>query len=48
MGWPFTSQKDGTLLADVINKLILIDILEQSDEHEDDTLQLMTLHASKV
>lgn len=34
-------------LADVVNKLILIDILEQSDEQEDDTLQLMTLHASK-
>lgn len=41
------AKKDGTLLADVINKLILIDILEQSDEHENDTLQLMTLHASK-
>lgn len=38
---------DGTLLADVINKLILIDILEQSDEKDNDTLQLMTLHASK-
>lgn len=34
-------------LADVINKLILIDILEQSDEQDEDTLQLMTLHASK-
>jgi ATP-dependent DNA helicase Rep len=34
-------------LADIINKLILIDILEQADEHEKDTLQLMTLHASK-
>lgn len=41
-------EKDqGSILADVINKLILIDILEQSDEHEPDTLQLMTLHASK-
>ncbi len=38
---------DDTQLADVINKLILIDILEQSDEHDSDTLQLMTLHASK-
>lgn len=34
-------------LADVVNKLILIDILEQSDEQENDTLKLMTLHASK-
>lgn len=34
-------------LADVINKLILIDILEQSDDTDTDTLQLMTLHASK-
>ncbi|MGL5743137.1 MAG: UvrD-helicase domain-containing protein [Legionella sp.] len=34
-------------LAEIINKLILIDILEQSDEHDNDTLQLMTLHASK-
>ena len=34
-------------LADVINKLILIDILEQSDEGDADSIQLMTLHASK-
>lgn len=34
-------------LVDVINKLILIDILEQTDEHDADTVQLMTLHASK-
>ncbi len=34
-------------LADVINKLILIDILEQADEQDNETLQLMTLHASK-
>lgn len=34
-------------LADVVNKLILIDILEQSDEHDEEMLQLMTLHASK-
>lgn len=34
-------------LSDVVNKLILIDLLEQSDEQEKDTLQLMTLHASK-
>ena len=38
---------DGTPLEDVINKLILIDILEQNDEHDAETLQLMTLHASK-
>ncbi|CAM2752290.1 UvrD-helicase domain-containing protein [Legionella worsleiensis] len=37
----------GQTLADVVNKLILIDILEQSDEQDSDTLQLMTLHASK-
>ncbi|STX48807.1 ATP-dependent DNA helicase Rep [Legionella hackeliae] len=34
-------------LSDVVNKLILIDILEQSDEHDGESLQLMTLHASK-
>lgn len=34
-------------LAEVINKLILIDILEQADEQDNQTLQLMTLHASK-
>lgn len=34
-------------LVDVINKLILIDILEQADEENEDTVQLMTLHASK-
>ncbi|MBA2657507.1 MAG: UvrD-helicase domain-containing protein [Tatlockia sp.] len=34
-------------LADVVNKLILIDILEQADEQQKDTVQLMTLHASK-
>ena len=40
-------KEPGRLLADVINTLILIDILEQSDAHDEDTLQLMTLHASK-
>ena len=40
-------KKPGSLLADVINTLILIDILEQSDTHDEGTLQLMTLHASK-
>lgn len=34
-------------LAEVINKLILIDILDQAEEQDNDTLQLMTLHASK-
>jgi len=34
-------------LEDIINKLILIDILEQSDEFSPDMVQLMTLHASK-
>ncbi|CDZ75963.1 ATP-dependent DNA helicase rep [Legionella massiliensis] len=34
-------------LADVVNKLILIDILEQAEEQDSSTLQLMTLHASK-
>ena len=38
---------DDVQLADVINKLILIDILDQSDEHDNETVQLMTLHASK-
>jgi len=41
------AKKPEQTLADVINKLILIDILEQSEEHDNDTLQLMTLHASK-
>jgi ATP-dependent DNA helicase Rep len=34
-------------LSDIINKLILIDILEQADEQDKETVQLMTLHASK-
>ncbi|MDI9819052.1 MULTISPECIES: DNA helicase Rep [unclassified Legionella] len=34
-------------LNDVVNKLILIDILEQADEQDGQALQLMTLHASK-
>ncbi len=38
---------EDTQLADVINKLILIDIIDQADDHDKDTLQLMTLHASK-
>lgn len=40
-------KKPNQTLADVVNKLILIDILDQADEQENDTLQLMTLHASK-
>ena len=31
----------------MINKLILIDLLEQSDEGDGDSVQMMTLHASK-
>ncbi|MCL9683771.1 UvrD-helicase domain-containing protein [Legionella maioricensis] len=41
------TKKPEQTLADVVNKLILIDILEQSDEQDTETLQLMTLHASK-
>jgi len=41
------AKKPDQTLADVVNKLILIDILEQSDEQDTETLQLMTLHASK-
>ena len=40
-------KEEGSILPEIINKLILIDILDQSDEHDADTLQLMTLHASK-
>lgn len=40
-------QESGSSLSEVVNKLILIDILEQADEQDADTLQLMTLHASK-
>ena len=41
------TKKEGTPLADVVNKLILIDILEQTDDMDTQTVQLMTLHASK-
>lgn len=34
-------------LIDVVNKLILIDILDKTDEQNKETLQLMTLHAAK-
>lgn len=41
------SKEEEASLHDVINKLILIDILEQTPEQDKDTIQLMTLHASK-
>lgn len=34
-------------LPEIINKLILIDILDQADEPDKETVQLLTLHASK-
>ena len=40
-------KKQGSTLNDVVSTLILIDILEKSEDHDTDTLQLMTLHASK-
>lgn len=40
-------KEPGIELSEVINNMILIDILEQSDGQDPDTLQLMTLHASK-
>ena len=40
-------KKEGSILADIVNKLILIDILEQADGHDNESIQLMTLHASK-
>jgi ATP-dependent DNA helicase Rep len=46
VGRLFAKENDGQL-ADVVNKLILIDILEQSDGQDADNVQLMTLHASK-
>jgi ATP-dependent DNA helicase Rep len=41
------TKNSGQSLTDVINKLILLDILEQSEEQNTQSLQLMTLHASK-
>lgn len=41
------SKNSEQTLAEVINKLILIDILEQADTQNNENLQLMTLHASK-
>ncbi len=40
-------KKPEQTLADVVHKLILIDRLEQQHEQQDDTVQLMTLHAAK-
>lgn len=40
-------KSEGGTLTDIINKLILIDILEQSDEQDNERVKLMTLHASK-
>ncbi len=34
-------------LADIINKLILIDILEQADEENSECVHMLTLHAAK-
>lgn len=41
------AKKPEQTLGDVVNKLILIDILEQSDGEDAEMVQLMTLHASK-
>lgn len=46
VGRLLTKDPEQTLM-EVINKLILIDILEQSDEPDKETVQLLTLHASK-
>ncbi|MBN9229655.1 MAG: UvrD-helicase domain-containing protein [Legionella sp.] len=40
-------KKPDSTLADIINKLILIDILEQADDLQQDKVQLLTLHAAK-
>jgi len=40
-------KEPGNQLADIVNKLILIDVLEQADDEDSEQLQLMTLHASK-
>ena len=42
------AREPANCLSDVINKLILIEILEQSDsEHDKEQIQLLTLHAAK-
>lgn len=41
------TKNTGSQLNEIVNKLILIDILEQSDESTADNVQLMTLHAAK-
>jgi ATP-dependent DNA helicase Rep len=40
-------KKPDSTLTDIVNKLILVDILEQAEEGDDERAQLMTLHASK-
>jgi ATP-dependent DNA helicase Rep len=40
-------KKELTTLSDVVNRLMLIDRLEQSDDDNQQAVQLMTLHASK-
>lgn len=40
-------KEPGSELSDLINKLILIDILDNADDPNQHTVQLMTLHASK-
>lgn len=46
VGRLLAKEQEGSL-TNVVNKLILIDILEQADEQDKETMQLMTLHASK-
>ena len=41
------TKKSERELSDIINTLMLINILDEADEQDVDTLQLMTLHASK-
>lgn len=41
------AKKPDRTLSDVIHQLILIDILDKSEEQDKETVQLMTLHASK-
>lgn len=40
-------KKPDKTLKDIVNTMILIDILEKSDQHNMDVVQLMTLHAAK-
>lgn len=41
------STENNLTLAEAINKLILIDMLDQADEQSEEHVKLMTLHASK-